>query len=245
MNICLAGDDNRLTHSLRSTLAAQGHQVYDASEINGCDLVLSTLRDEKRNNALLEEAKKAGRPHFAYVSMLHASSAPEIPVLNACRLSEDAVLSSGLSYTIYRPAPLFDEVIDGFLRLMEEKKLPWPGKASSRTNPVHIPELSAFISDTMTEENHFYAVGGAETWSFEEIARLCFAAVGKEPNIQHLPEVVYDAMCLLPQNKKTGRDAQLRLARWAFTTELVGDMKVGEESLEMYIRDRLNGWDRL
>ena len=89
----------------------------------------------------------------------------------------------------------------------------------------------------MMDENVTYDVGGKETYSYEEIAKLCFEAAGKEPVIKRAPAMLFDVLAFINKFKKNGKEAILKFSKWTLTEEMVGDTHVGEMSFKQYIFD--------
>ena len=89
----------------------------------------------------------------------------------------------------------------------------------------------------MTDENKMYDVGGKETYSYEEIANLCFKAAGKEPVIKRAPAFLFDVLAFVNHFKKNGKEAILRFSKWTLTEEMVGDTICGEMSFKQYIEE--------
>ena len=81
-----------------------------------------------------------------------------------------------------------------------------------------------------------FNVGGKETWSYEELARMFFAAAGKKPVISRAPVWLFDVLAWVNKKKKNGKEAIIRFSKWTLTEEMVGDTKVGDASFAEYIR---------
>lgn len=90
--------------------------------LNGVDTVVSTVTvithakpgdsfdatDEQGNINLLNEAKKAGVKRFVFASF-DVDRMPEYPLSNAKRNAQEAIMKSGIDYTIHQPS-LFMQV---------------------------------------------------------------------------------------------------------------------------------------
>lgn len=193
--------------------------------------------DYNGNLNLLEEAKRAGVTKFVYISVIKADKAPDVPMLHAKYLFEEKLKESGISYVIHRPTGYFYDIVKVFKPMIEEGKVTLLGKEAVHANVVHTPDFAEFIVDHISDNNVTYDVGGKETWSYEEIARMCFAAAGKEPVIKRAPAWLFDVLGNLPKNKKNGKKAILKFSKWTLTEEMVGDTHVGESSFKQYIED--------
>ena len=89
----------------------------------------------------------------------------------------------------------------------------------------------------MMDENKTYDVGGKETYSYEEIANMCFEAAGKEPVIKRAPAWLFDVLAFVNKLKKNGKEAILRFSKWTLTEEMVGSTVYGDMSFKQYIKD--------
>ena len=217
---------------------------------DGADAVISTVGltktsatltnydiDYQGNLNLLNEAKAAGVKKFIYISVLKADKAPKVPMLHAKYLMEEELKKSGLTYVIHRPTGYFYDIVKVFRPMIENGKVTLLGKKPVHANVVDTPDFADFIVEHICDENKTYDVGGKETWSYEEIANMCFEAAGKTPVIKRAPAWLFDVLGSLPKNKKNGKQAILKFSKWTLTEEMVGDTKVGDSSFKKYIFD--------
>lgn len=193
--------------------------------------------DYQGNLNLLNEAKRAGVKKFVYISVLKADKAPDVPMLHAKYLMEEELKKSGIAYVIHRPTGYFYDIVKVFRPMIEKGEVTLLGKKPVHANVVDTPDFADFIVAHLGDDNVTYNVGGKETWSYEEIARMCFAAAGKEPKIKRAPAWLFDVLGSLPKNKKNGKQAILRFSKWTLTEEMVGDTRVGEHSFKQYIEN--------
>ena len=193
--------------------------------------------DYQGNLNLLNEAKAAGVKHFTYISVLKADKAPKVPMLHAKYLFEEELKKSGISYTIHRPTDYFYDIVKVFRPMIEKGEVTLLGKEPVHANVVSTEDFAEFIVNHMTDKNKMYNVGGKETYSYEEIANMCFAAAGKEPVIKRAPAVLFDVLAFINKFKKNGKEAILRFSKWTLTEDMTGENKVGEMSFKQYIED--------
>ncbi len=217
---------------------------------DGADVVITTVGltktsatltnydiDYNGNLNLLNEAKAAGVKNFVYISVIKADKAPDVPMLHAKYLFEEELKKSGLTYVIHRPTGYFYDIVKVFRPMIENGKVTLLGKKPVHANVVHTPDFADFIVEHMLDKNKTYDVGGKETWSYEEIANMCFEAAGKTPVIKRAPAWLFDVLGSLPKNKKNGKQAILKFSKWTLTEEMVGDTRVGDSSFKKYIFD--------
>jgi len=193
--------------------------------------------DYQGNVNLLKEAKAAGVKYFTYISVLKADKAPKVPMLHAKFLFEEELKKSGIAYTIHRPTGYFYDIVKVFRPMIEKGEVTLLGNSPVHANVVSTEDFAEFIVAHMTDENKMYDVGGKETYSYEEIANMCFAAAGKEPVIKRAPAVLFDVLAFINKFKKNGKEAILRFSKWTLTEEMVGDTITGEMSFKQYIED--------
>ncbi len=217
---------------------------------DGADCVVSTVGltktsatttnyqiDYQGNLNLLNEAKRAGVKHFAYVSVIKADQAPDVPMVNAKYLFEEELKKSGLTWAIFRPTGYFYDIINVFRPMIEDGKVTLLGNKPVYANVVSTEDFAEFIVEHMMDENKSYNVGGKETYSYEEMANLCFEAAGKEPKISHSPAFVFDILAFVNKLQKNGKEAILKFSKWTLTEDLVGDTIVGDMSFADCIKE--------
>ena len=215
----------------------------------GADVVITTVGltktnakitnydiDLNANHNLLEEAVRAGVKNFAYISVIKAETAPDVPMLDAKAKFEQLLKQSGLTWVIFRPTGYFYDIAHVFMPMVEKGKVTLLGKKPVHANVVDTPDFADFIVSHMCEDGTMYNVGGKETYSYEELAKLFFAAAGKEPQISYAPVWLFDVLAFVNKRKKNGKEAIIKFSKWTLTNELVGDTIVGDASFAEYIK---------
>ena len=193
--------------------------------------------DYQGNLNLLNEAKAAGVKNFAYVSVIKADKAPKVPMVHAKYLFEEELKKSGLTYCITRPTGYFYDIVKVFKPMIEKGSVTLLGKKPVHANVISTEDFAEFIVKHMCDENKTYDIGGKETYSYEEIANLCFAAAGKEPVIKRAPAFLFDVLAFVNKLKKNGKEAILRFSKWTLTEEMVGSTVYGDMSFAEYIKE--------
>ena len=216
---------------------------------DGADIVITTVGltkgsatvsnydiDLNGNLNLLREAKKAGVGKFVYISVIKADTAPDVPMVHAKYLFEEELKKSGLSYVIHRPTGYFYDIIKVFKPMIEKGEVTLLGKEPVYANIVSTEDFAKFIVEHMNDENKTYSVGGKEKYSYEEIARKCFEAAGKEPVIKRASPKIFDMLAFINKLKKNGKEAIIKFSKWTLTHDMVGDTIVGDMSFAEYIK---------
>ena len=192
--------------------------------------------DYQGNLNLLGEAKKAGIRNFVYISVVKADTAPDVPMVNAKWLFENELKKSGITYVIHRPTGYFYDIVKVFKPMIEKGKVTLLGREPVYANVVSTEDFAKFIVSHMTDENVTYSVGGKEKYSYEEIARMCFEAAGKEPVIKRASPGIFDMLAFINKLKKNGKEAVIRFSKWTLTHDMVGDTIAGDMSFAEYIK---------
>jgi len=195
--------------------------------------------DQKGNMNLYEEAKRAGVKKFNYISVISCDEpgAEKVPMLHAKYLVEEAIKKQPMDYVIYRPTGYFYDIIKVFRPYVEKGEMQLlKGYGHVKANVVDCPDFAAFIVEHMNDTNVTYNVGGKETYTYEEMAKLCFEAAGKPLKIKWAPIWLFGILANLPKIKKAGKHDIILFSKWTLSHNLVGDTQVGEGSFAQYIR---------
>ena len=208
----------------------------------GCDAVITTVGltkgsatvtpyeiDYQGNLNLLNEAKAAGVKNFTFISVIKADKAPHIPMLDAKAKFEKELIASGLTYVIHRPTGYFYDIIKVFKPMILKGEVTLLGKKPIHANVISTEDFADFIVLHMTDNNATYDVGGKETYSYEELATLCFEAAA--------PALLFDVLAFVNKVKKTGKEGVLKFGKWTMTEEMVGDTVFGDMSFAEYIKE--------
>jgi len=218
---------------------------------DGADCVISTIGQTKAstenncydvdyagNMSILNEAKRAGVKKFNYISVIACDlpDAKNIPMLNAKYMFEQELIKSGLEYVIYRPTGYFYDIIKVFRPYIEKGEMQLlKGFGGVKANVVDCPDFADFIVSHMSDNNKTYEVGGKETYTYEEMAKLCFDAAGKETVIKYVPKWVFGMLANLPKIKKEGKHDIILFSQFTLSHDLVGKDETGEASFAEYI----------
>ena len=217
---------------------------------DGADIVISTVGltkasatvdnyqiDYQGNLNLLNEAKAAGVRKFVYISVLKADQAPKVPMLHAKYLMEQELEKSGLDYIIYRPTGYFYDIVKVFRPMIEKGSVTLLGRKPVSANVIDTPDFADYIVAHLDDKNCIVSIGGKETYTYEQIARMCFAAAGKKPVIKHAPPFLFDILAAVNRRKKNGKEAIIRFSKWTLSQPMVGETKAGEHSFAEYIKN--------
>lgn len=219
---------------------------------DGADAVITTLGltgasttlnsydvDYQGNLNLYNEAKRAGVKKFNYISVIACNlpDAKKVPMLDAKYKMEQELEKGGMDYVIYRPTGYFYDIVKVFRPYIEKGEMQLlKGLGGIRANVVDCPDFAAFIVDHMNDTNAVYEVGGKETYTYEEMAKLCFDAAGKPTVIKYVPKWLFGVLANLPKIKKEGKHDIILFSQFTLSHDLVGKDKTGDASFAEYIR---------
>lgn len=219
---------------------------------DGADVIISTVGltgastrftaydiDYKGNLNLLAEAKAAGVKCFHYVSVISCdeAGAEKVPMLHAKYLFEEDLKKSGMDYVIYRPTGYFYDIAKVFKPYVDKGEMQLlKGYGSVKANVVDCPDFASFIVERLNDKNTVYNVGGKETYTYEEMAAMCFEAAGKPLKIKWAPIWLFGILANLPKIKKAGKHDIILFSKWTLSHDLVGDTEVGDQSFGEYIK---------
>lgn len=219
---------------------------------DGADVVITTMGltgasttvscydvDYTGNKNLLYAARQSGVKKFVYISVIACTlpEAAKIPMLHAKALFERDLKNSGLEYVIHRPTGYFYDIVKVFRPYIEKGEMQLlKGYGKVKANVVDCPDFAAFIVDHMNDTNKIYEVGGKETYTYEEMAKLCFDAAGKPTVIKYVPRFMFGILANLPKIKKAGKHDIILFSEFTLSHDLVGKDKTGDASFAEYIK---------
>ena len=196
--------------------------------------------DQKGNLNLCDEAERAGVKSFNYVSVISCDEpgAEKVPMLHAKYLMEQALKQRSMDWVIYRPTGYFYDIAKVFKPYVDKGEMQLlKGYHGVKANVVDCPDFAKFIYDHMLDTNKLYEVGGKETYTYEEMAKMCFKAAGKPCVIKDSPIWMFGLLANLPAIKKAGKHDIILFSKWTLSHDLVGKDVTGEGSFAQYIKD--------
>jgi uncharacterized protein YbjT (DUF2867 family) len=154
--------------------------------------------DYRANIELIDSAKANGVQHFVFISVLGADRGYEdAPVFKAKRAVERYLETSGLNYTILRPAGLASNLLPLAERFRETGLYLLVGDPKNRTSIVSTDDLARIMVDSVTvaaARNQIFPVGGPEILSREDIPEIFGRIFNKEPVVINPPLFAVDAL---------------------------------------------------
>lgn len=163
---------------------------------DGVDKVISALGvtrqraspwdvDYRANLSLLREAERAGVDSFLYVNVLHAESGRSL-ILRSKAAFAAALSRSRVTPQIVNPSGYFSD-ISAFLDMARRGVVLIPPADGVRVAPIHGADLARFCVDRIDGGPGAWDVGGPDAFTYREIARLAFAALGRRGRTVRVP----------------------------------------------------------
>lgn len=224
---------------------------------DGVDIVITTMGlttastkftaydiDYQGNMNLYHEAVRAGVKKFNYISVIACDQpgAEEVPMLHAKFKVEEELRKGSLEYVIYRPTGYFYDIAKVFKPYVDKGEMQLlKGYHGVKANVVDCPDFAKFIIEHMEDTNKLYEVGGKETYTYEEMAKMCFRAAGKPCVIKDSPIWMFGLLANLPKIKKAGKHDIILFSKWTLSHDLVGKDVTGDHSFAEYIKEYFGG----
>ena len=195
--------------------------------------------DYQGNMNLYAECKKAGIKKFNYISVISCDEpgAEKVPMLHAKYLVEQEIKKEPMDWIIYRPTGYFYDIAKVFKPYIDKGEMQLlKGYGGVKANVVDCPDFAQFIVDHMMDTNVTYNVGGKETYTYEEMAQMCFDAAGKPMKIKWAPIWLFGILANLPKIKKAGKHDIILFSKWTLSHDLVCDTCIGDKSFAEYLK---------
>lgn len=139
-------------------------------------------------------AKAGGARQFVQVSAVGAANDREFPYLYSKWQGEQAVVNSGLPYTILRPSIIFgegDEFLNSLAALTRLFPLvPVAASGRNRLQPIHVEDVAQCIALTLGRSDllgRTVEIGGPEQLTYNELVGVLARALGKRRGRIHIP----------------------------------------------------------
>ena len=219
---------------------------------DGCEIAITTMGltgastkvtsydiDFQGNMNFYAECAKAGVKKFNYISVISCDEkgAEEVPMLHAKYLVEQEIKKQPMQWVIYRPTGYFYDIAKVFKPYIDKGEMQLlKGYGEVKANVVDCPDFAQFIVDHMNDTNVTYNVGGKETYTYTQMAKMCFDAAGKPMKIKWAPIWLFGILANLPKIKKAGKHDIILFSKWTLSHDLVGDTETGDGSFAEYIK---------
>lgn len=151
--------------------------------------------DAQGTRNLVQAAKEAGEvQHIIYISGAGVREGRTEPWFRAKLAAEEAVIKSGIPYTIFRPSWVYgreDRSLNRFVAMAQLlPAVPIIGAGSNRVQPLFIMDLVLCVTQSIDLDrarNQIYDIGGPETLTMDQIVQTILKVIGKRKRIVHQP----------------------------------------------------------
>lgn len=183
--------------------------------------------DYQANLNILACAQKAGVNRFIFLAVLNGDEArTDIPVVEPRERFIDTLVQSDLAWTILRVTGVFNDM-EMIFQQARRGRVFLPGNGMARINPIHgddVAREAARSIEDIAARNKTYSFGGPGVFTYTEIARMAFRALGTPPRITYIAPWLVDGLSqVLKPFNPTGAGF-LRFFRWVSTTDVVGTL---------------------
>ncbi|MCJ7823887.1 MAG: NAD(P)H-binding protein [Anaerolineales bacterium] len=179
----------------------------------------------KNTQVLFDAARAAGVQRIVHISITNPSETSPLEYFSGKARLENALINSGLSYSILRPTVLFgkeDILINNIAWLL--RKLPFFGMFGDgkyRLQPIYVDDLAGMaVDEGENDENGIVNAIGPETFTYKSLVETVGEIIGeKKPILAIHPSIGYLAGNLIGK--------------------LVGDVVITRAEIEGLIADLL------
>lgn len=153
---------------------------------------------------MVAAAKMAGVTRFLHMSANGAQDNPRYPYLRAKWQAEQAVIGSGIPYSILRPSLIFGEgdqffnTLAGVVRL--NPVVPVVGDGTSMFQPIWVEDVCSCFVKMLDDDAYLgkaCAVGGPEQLSYEDLLDIIMRVLGKRKPKLHVPVALMKPLAAL------------------------------------------------
>ena len=178
--------------------------------------------NRKGTENVVEAAGDRGVKHFIHVSAIGVADNPTYPYMYSKWQGEQAVIKSGIPYTILRPSLLFgagDEffnVLGGLVRAFP--LVPIAGSGKNRFQPIAVDELAQCVAGVVGRDDlmgRIIEIGGPEHLTYNDIVDIISGTFGVRRLKLHIPVPIMGVMVKLMEailSRPPVTTQQLRMA---------------------------------
>ena len=190
--------------------------------------------DYRGNKNLLEIALRAGVRKLVYVSAFNGPKLRHLDIVDAHEAFVDELQASGIGYAVLRPTGYFSDMGEVFE--MARKGRVWLiGSGNNRVNPIQGADLAAACADAVEGNETEIDVGGPETLTWNQVAKLAFEVQGRPAKVTRIPEWLMWSVVRLVRLFNRHQGELLAFFTTMATTDVVAP-PTGTHTLEAHYR---------
>lgn len=194
--------------------------------------------DYQGNLNLLEEAIRSRVKKFVYVSVLGAEQMRELRIVQAKERFVDALVRSGIGYTVIRPNGYFSDMV-AFLDMAKRGRVFLFGRGDFQINPISGKDVACRCLDAIDLDDGELSIGGPAIFTHRDIANEAFSALGTEPKVTCVPAFFATGLLRLLRMLTPERIyGPVEFTLTVITRNMVGPC-CGEDSLSEFFASKL------
>jgi uncharacterized protein YbjT (DUF2867 family) len=192
--------------SLRAAMTGCTHVVHLVAIITGSPADFERVMTQGTKD-LVAAAKAEGVEQFVLMSALGTSetSKDAVPYYAAKWAEEQAVIASGLEYTIFRPSFVFGRggALPVFIKQVRySPAVTVIGDGLQRSQPIWVEDVATIFAQSVGNAqaaNRTFELGGPDTVNWNELYLTIARVLGKRRRLVHVPFAVARAGAQLTQ----------------------------------------------
>jgi uncharacterized protein YbjT (DUF2867 family) len=138
---------------------------------------------------LIEAARKNKIGHIIYISVGGVAPGSPAKTIQAKWNTEQSLINSGITYTIFRPSGYFSDFLEYFApTIIKTGKMQAIGDGTKRMQPVAPEDVAEALLQSAGNEkakNKIFGIAGPEIFTYNELVELIAKVVGKPVTIAH------------------------------------------------------------
>lgn len=142
--------------------------------------------DFQANMNLLQEAIKSGVKKFVYIAVLNGEKFRNLKICEEKERFVTALKKSAIDYVVIRPNGYYSDMVTYF-EMARKGKVYLLGNGNNRMNPISGEDLAKFCVANIQSPEKELEVGGPETFTHNQMAKLAFRICSKKEKIIHIP----------------------------------------------------------
>lgn len=181
--------------------------------------------DYQANMNILLRAIEARVRQFIFVSVVNGEMIRTmVSAAEARERVADALMASGLTWTILRPTGFFNDMEELF-KMARRGVFYVIGSGATRINPIHGADVAEEVVRSIrdrTAHDQAFAIGGPDVFTARQIGELAFEALQRPPKIRSIPPWLFGAGSLLLRPFNANAAALLRGMQICSEMDMIG-----------------------
>lgn len=189
----IPGDVTSL-HNLEQAMPGVDTVIHLVSVIRESKEVTFNRVNVQGTRNTVQAAAGSGVKRFIYISVLGANPNPKYGYTYSKWQGEEAVRSSHLDFTIFRPSVMFGQGAGLTDRLIQSLMMfpflaPIPGSGKARFQPIWVEDVATCIVQTLKggKTGQTYEIGGPEHLTYEQMLDTVIHILGIKRIKVHIP----------------------------------------------------------